>query len=216
MIILDRKNNIKLIITILAVGFLIFTFFYYNEIVDLILKAIGKERANSNFNLTCKSPSCNSENSKQYCLNGKWGECSDNEICLDGGCVFYQPTLGSDNKNNKEAGGVACVGEGCTSSGGGEGSSDSNYKYILTIKKDGTGFGTITTNGGFICELDYEQCTLNYADASTITATANPLEYDSTFSGWNGCDSVDYNVCTLDLNSNETITVTFDSIPESH
>ena len=70
--------------------------------------------------------------------------------------------------------------------------------YLVTVKKSGSGTGTVSPGGG------------QYRGSKTFTATATGA---STFGGWSGCDSVDETKCTLNVTSVRTITATFNPPP---
>jgi len=78
----------------------------------------------------------------------------------------------------------------------------------LTILKDGTGSGTVTSNPtGISCGSD---CSESYPANTLVTLTATP-DQDSTFGGWGGdCSSCDTNyTCQITMNTNKACVATF-------
>lgn len=214
---MEKKNKIRFVATILVLVVILIIVLNYEDITEFI-RGVIIDIFKINSDDLCDVPSCNPKNNNQYCLDGKWIDCNPGEICINEECKSSQG-ISNGNKGENEAIPsegiiIPCIGEECESEGA-EAIGESIYKYILTIKKKGTGFGTVTTNNGFTCEVEYEQCTVNYADITIVTATANPLEASSVFTGWSGCDSLSNNICNVNLNSNDTITVYFDFIPET-
>jgi hypothetical protein len=75
----------------------------------------------------------------------------------------------------------------------------------LTIKKDGTGSGSVTCNGGV--------CAPAYADGTTITIEAS-ADSSSTFTGFSGgCSGT--GACKLTIKADTTVTATFSANPPS-
>jgi hypothetical protein len=77
--------------------------------------------------------------------------------------------------------------------------------YTLTVSKDGTGSGTVSsTPPGISCGGD---CTETYAHGTVVTLTATPL-ISSTFAGWSGAGSgTGDRVVTM--NAAQSVTATF-------
>jgi len=80
------------------------------------------------------------------------------------------------------------------------------YKqYNLTVNRNGTGTGTVTSSpGGIICGSD---CTEVYNAWTLVTLTATP-DGSSTFSGWSGaCTGI--GACIVTIDAAKSITATF-------
>lgn len=75
-----------------------------------------------------------------------------------------------------------------------------NLKRELTVKKAGTGSGTVKCDGG-ACAAEYEQ-----GEEVTLEATADS---GSTFSGWNGENCSGTGTCKLKMTVDRTVTATF-------
>jgi len=79
----------------------------------------------------------------------------------------------------------------------------------LTISKPGTGIGIVTsTPAGIDCG---GVCSSAFSSGKQIILTAIP-DTDSTFAGWQGCDSTNGNRCMLTMNGNRNIIATFLSV----
>lgn len=81
--------------------------------------------------------------------------------------------------------------------------------YTLTITKEGTGNGTVTSlpqaiNCGSVCSAKYDQGKL-------IILTAQPNQ-TSVFAGWSGGGCTGTGICIITLNADTTITTTFTAI----
>jgi hypothetical protein len=78
--------------------------------------------------------------------------------------------------------------------------------FTLTVNKDGTGSGTVTSSDGGIncgptCVATYDSGTV-----VTLTATPDPL---ALFAGWSGDCSNLIGPCTVTMTSNRSVTATF-------
>jgi hypothetical protein len=71
----------------------------------------------------------------------------------------------------------------------------------LTVKKAGSGSGTVSCNGG--------TCTTSYGEGTTVTLTAAAAA-GSTFAGWSGGGCSGTGSCKVTLDSDTTVTATFD------
>lgn len=79
-------------------------------------------------------------------------------------------------------------------------------QHTLTLSKDGTGTGTVTSSpAGISCGTD---CTEIYADGTVVTLTASP-DAGSTLSGWSGGGCIGTGNCVVTLNADTTVTATF-------
>ncbi|MEK7092582.1 MAG: hypothetical protein AAB907_03080, partial [Patescibacteria group bacterium] len=114
-------------------------------------------------------------------------------------CNAQGTAYGADN--SKCAQGQTCNAQGqCVSEVG---------AYGLTVTKQGTGQGTITSNpAGINCGTD---CQESYNSGTQVTLTASAsTNPQSTFVNWGGECTSTQNTCTLILNSDKTVTATFD------
>jgi len=80
--------------------------------------------------------------------------------------------------------------------------------YTLTVSKDGTGSGTVTSNpAGINCGSD---CSEDYADGTSVTLTATPAD-DSEFAGWSGaCTGT--GTCSVTMTESKSVTATFNTV----
>ncbi len=77
--------------------------------------------------------------------------------------------------------------------------------FALSITKQGTGAGTVTSNDGFInCGAT---CFANYNSGTVVTLTATPAG-GSIFTGWGGACSGTL-TCSVTMNAAQTVTATF-------
>ncbi len=78
-------------------------------------------------------------------------------------------------------------------------------KYVVTVSKDGTGAGTVTSSpAGINCGA---VCSFGYNTGTSVTLTATPTT-GSTFTGWAGaCSGND--VCTVTVDQAKSATATF-------
>jgi hypothetical protein len=77
--------------------------------------------------------------------------------------------------------------------------------YTLTVNKNGTGTGRVTSSpSGINCGTD---CSESYSEGTTVTLTASP-DAGSTFTGWIGACS-GTGACQVSMTSNKTATATF-------
>ena len=84
----------------------------------------------------------------------------------------------------------------------------------LTVLRDGTGSGTVTSApGGINCG---SICTANFAEGSSVTLTAAPA-IGSDFTGWAGAGCSGTGTCTVAMSQAQAVTATFtraaDSVP---
>lgn len=77
--------------------------------------------------------------------------------------------------------------------------------YPLTVTKNGTGSGTVTSSpAGISCG---STCTASYTSGTPVTLTATPAA-GSAFTGWSGACS-GTSACTVTMNSAKNVTATF-------
>jgi hypothetical protein len=80
--------------------------------------------------------------------------------------------------------------------------------FTLTVKKAGTGSGTVSSNpAGINCG---SSCSATFPAGSSVTLTA-AASSDSKFSGWSGAYTGTAGNCTITMNTNQTVTATFDN-----
>jgi len=84
--------------------------------------------------------------------------------------------------------------------------------FTLTVTKDGTGTGTISSDpSGIDCGL---VCSQKFASDTVVSLTATGSA-DSTFIGWGGaCSGTDPNSCSVTLNAAQSVTATFNLTPD--
>ncbi|MFH0932256.1 MAG: hypothetical protein V1819_01840, partial [bacterium] len=80
--------------------------------------------------------------------------------------------------------------------------------YGLTVQKDGTGAGTVSSNpAGIDCGTD---CFQSYLSSTPVTLTA-VASGGSTFVGWSGGGCSGTGNCLITMTGNTTITATFNT-----
>ncbi|HNT74232.1 MAG TPA: choice-of-anchor D domain-containing protein [Anaerolineae bacterium] len=82
--------------------------------------------------------------------------------------------------------------------------------YLLTVSKDGTGQGAVSsTPAGIACG---EACQADFVAGTVVTLTATP-DSGCTFGGWSGegCDGT--GVCRVSMDSAKHVTATFNNAP---
>ncbi len=84
-------------------------------------------------------------------------------------------------------------------------SADPTTTYPLTVNKNGTGTGTVTSSpAGVSCGTD---CVENYASGTVVTLTASATS-GATFAGWSG-DCAGTGTCTVTMSQARSVTATF-------
>jgi uncharacterized protein (DUF2141 family) len=84
--------------------------------------------------------------------------------------------------------------------------------FALTVSKNGTGSGTVTSNpAGINCG---STCSANFAQGSTVTLSATPAS-GSSFAGWSGACS-GTGSCTVTMDAAKSVTATFNQAPASN
>jgi len=83
--------------------------------------------------------------------------------------------------------------------------------FALTVNKNGTGSGTVTSSPtGINCGAT---CSASFAQGTTVTLTAAPAS-GSVFAGWSGaCTGT--GTCTVTMNAAQSVTATFNTAPAS-
>ncbi|WP_168058585.1 InlB B-repeat-containing protein [Candidatus Manganitrophus noduliformans] len=78
--------------------------------------------------------------------------------------------------------------------------------FTLTVAKNGSGTGTVTSNpAGINCGAT---CSASFNNGTSITLTAAPSA-NSIFAGWSGCDSAAGTSCTVTMSAAKSVTATF-------
>jgi hypothetical protein len=79
-------------------------------------------------------------------------------------------------------------------------------QYVITVAKNGTGTGTVTSSpAGITCGADCTE-TVNHGSMTTLTAAAAA---GSTFTGWSGGGCTGTGTCTITATATTTVTATF-------
>ncbi|HEU4384319.1 MAG TPA: hypothetical protein VFR85_12580 [Anaeromyxobacteraceae bacterium] len=78
-------------------------------------------------------------------------------------------------------------------------------QYTLTVAKNGTGAGTVTSGGAISCGAI---CNTSLDSGTPVVLTATP-DATSTFVSWTGCDSTSGGTCNVTMTANRTVTATF-------
>ncbi|WP_158531632.1 MULTISPECIES: hypothetical protein [unclassified Meiothermus] len=83
--------------------------------------------------------------------------------------------------------------------------------FALTLSKNGTGSGTVTSSpSGINCGAT---CSANFAQGTTVTLTATPAS-GSSFAGWSGaCTGT--GTCSVTMDAAKSVTATFNTAPTS-
>ena len=83
--------------------------------------------------------------------------------------------------------------------------------HTLTVGKDGSGTGTVTSEpGGIDCGLD---CSHTASHAAQVRLTATPTA-GSTFAGWSGACTNATGTCDVTMDAAKVVTATFDLVPQ--
>ncbi len=96
---------------------------------------------------------------------------------------------------------------------GGTATSTNNFTVttILTVTKQGTGSGTVTSTSSPVSPAQINcgpTCSVTYNSGTVVTLTATPA-VGSSFTAWAGCDSVSGATCTVSMSTARSVTVTF-------
>jgi len=84
----------------------------------------------------------------------------------------------------------------------------SGGSFALSVTKNGTGSGTVTSSpSGINCG---STCTANYSSGTSVTLTAAAAS-GSTFAGWTGACSGSATTCTVAMSAARSVTATFNS-----
>lgn len=84
--------------------------------------------------------------------------------------------------------------------------------FALTVNKNGTGSGTVTSSpSGINCGV---ACSASFAQGTTVTLTATPAS-GSVFAGWSGAGCSGTGSCTVTMSAAQSVTATFNTAPAS-
>jgi Divergent InlB B-repeat domain len=81
-----------------------------------------------------------------------------------------------------------------------------NLRHQLTVNKDGTGSGTVTSNP---VGIDCGATCANDFDANTVVTLTAHADTGSTFTGWTGATCSGTGDCPVTMTAAETVTATF-------
>ncbi|WP_156890762.1 InlB B-repeat-containing protein [Meiothermus rufus] len=82
--------------------------------------------------------------------------------------------------------------------------------FALTVNKNGTGSGTVTSSPtGINCGAT---CSASFTQGTTVTLNAVPAS-GSVFAGWSGGGCSGTGTCTVTMNAAQTVTATFNTAP---
>lgn len=88
--------------------------------------------------------------------------------------------------------------------------SPAGIKSLLSVKKSGTGLGSVTSSpAGISCG---STCSHLYNQGTTVILTAHAAS-GSRFAGWSGAGCAGTGTCTVTMNANRAVTATFTRIP---
>jgi len=80
--------------------------------------------------------------------------------------------------------------------------------FALTVNKNGTGSGTVTSSpSGINCGVT---CSASFAQGTTVTLTATPAS-GSVFAGWGGAGCSGTGGCTVTMSAAQSVTATFNT-----
>jgi len=80
---------------------------------------------------------------------------------------------------------------------------------VLTVRRNGTGQGTVTSNpAGISCGTD---CTQTYSTGAVVALAASAMS-GSTFAGWSGAGCAGTDPCTLTGNAPVSVSATFNTV----
>jgi hypothetical protein len=85
-----------------------------------------------------------------------------------------------------------------------------NLQFILTVTRDGEGFGRVSGTG-INCGLTCEEV---YPGGTSITLTATPLQ-GMQFVEWTGCDAINADQCTVTMDEFRNVTAVFAFLPNT-
>ncbi len=81
-------------------------------------------------------------------------------------------------------------------------------RFTLSVVRQGTGSGTVTSDDGLINCGGGGACSASYDSGTGVSlrATATP---GSTFDGWSGCDTISGTACVVTMSAARSVTATF-------
>ena len=83
--------------------------------------------------------------------------------------------------------------------------------HTLTVVKQGSGTGTITSRpSGVDCGVS---CMADFDESTEVTLEAVLTDGNTGFAGWTGCDTSDGTVCTVSMTADKTVEASFNISP---
>ena len=132
---------------------------------------------------------------------------------LPGTKVTLQATASADSQFTGWTGCDSAAGAACTVTMNSDRTVKATFlrRYTLTITKDGSGSGAVTSIDTKIsCG---SVCTTTYLDGASVSLSASP-DSSSTFTGWGGvCSGT--GGCLVTMSGDKTVSATFDALPVS-
>ena len=85
--------------------------------------------------------------------------------------------------------------------------------FTLSVAETGTGSGTVTSSpSGINCSTTSNQCASGFASGTTVTLSAAPAPFSSTFTGWSGAGCSGTGTCVVPINQAQNVTATFTQV----
>jgi hypothetical protein len=83
----------------------------------------------------------------------------------------------------------------------------------LTVKKAGTGKGTVTSSpAGIACGPTCPEATASYNTGTSVALTAQAADANAHFTGWDGGGCSGTGMCIVPMTESQTVTATFDLV----
>lgn len=101
-----------------------------------------------------------------------------------------------------------CAGATCTVTMDGPRSVTATFAWQLTLRRAGSGTGTISGDLKACDKFTSPSCTVPLPDGTKLILEGQPGA-ESAFDGWEGCDGVTGATCTLTLTAHRTVTAAF-------
>jgi hypothetical protein len=85
--------------------------------------------------------------------------------------------------------------------------------FTLSVAETGTGSGTVTSSpSGINCSTTSNQCASGFASGTSVTLSAAPAPFSSTFTGWSGAGCSGTGTCVVPINQAQNVTANFDQV----